>query len=248
MEKTWSSFRFDDSAGGLAQTALNFCVGLLVSAAIFFALSRVRLVTIEKPAPTPPILQAASLPDLPPPPPQVENPTPATIGSALFFPTMLKGSSVLEPSPSESVIRVRAMSPSMGPIIRPEIEPTLNFDPGLFRPRSELVESDPSHIFNASEVDQAATPVFQPSPDISRELFDAVKDPRLTLLMLITISGTVEKVWVMRSSGNEQFDAKMVEGVKEWEFRPARRRGKVVRQWVQQPVVIRLPAGSRFAN
>lgn len=247
MEKTWSSFRLDDSAGGLPRGLLNLGVGLAVSGLIFFALSRVRLVKIETPPVAVETLQAVRLPDLPPQAPETQSASAAPVGATLLFPTVLKGASSLEPSPSDSLIRVRATSPSMGPVVQPTIEPRLNFEPGLFRPRSELAESDPDHVFSLSEVDQPAHPKSQPSPNISRRLFEAVKDPRVTVLMLVTDKGAVEKVWLLRTSGNEEFDARMTEGVKDWEFHPARKKGRAVRQWVQQAFVVRLPSSSRFA-
>jgi TonB family protein len=247
MENTWSSSRLDDSAGGLPRGLLNLGVGLGVSVAIFLALARFRLVKIEHPLAAVETLQTVRLPDLPPPAPETQTASAAPVGATLLFPTVLKGASSLEPSPSDSIIRVRATSPSMGPVVQPAIEPLLNFDPGLFRPRGELADADPDHVFNLSEVDQPAHPKSQPSPNISRRLFDSVKDPRVTVLMLVNDKGAVEKVWLLRTSGNEEFDARMTEGVKEWEFHPARKKGKAVRQWVQQAFVVRLPSGSRFA-
>lgn len=247
MEKTWSSFRLDDSAGGLPRGLLNLAVGLVASGAIFFTLSRVRIAEVKAPPAAVETLQTVRLPDLPPQAPETSSASAEPAGATLLFPVALKGASSLDPSPSDSLIRVRATSPSMGPVVQPTVVPRLNFEPGLFRPRSELAEADPDHVFNLSEVDQPAHPKSQPSPNISRRLFEAVKDPRVTVLMLVTDKGVVEKVWLLRTSGNEEFDARMTEGVKEWEFHPARKKGRAVRQWVQQAFVVRLPSSSRFA-
>lgn len=248
MVNTWDDLRFDDRGGGRPRWWLSLLLGLSASLVIFLTLSRVRMAPVEKPAPARETLRAARLPDLPPPAPQSETAERSAPGTALHFPTLVRGSSMLSPSPSDSIVRIRATSPSMGPVVRPSIEPMLNFTPGLFQPRSELADADPNRVFSLREVDVPASPTHQVAPEISRRLFESVHDPRLTVLILVTATGAVENVWLLRSTGNEEFDALVVAAVRQWEFRPASRRHKAVRQWVQQPFVVRQPFASRFTN
>lgn len=245
MDHTWENFQLDDRIGGLGRHGLNLAVGLAVSVVIFSTLSLTRHVQVEKPPAPGEILRSLSPPNPPPPSPEPRK-AEAGAASLLPFPTPIKGTSILAPSPSDSLIRIRATSPAMGPVVRPNAEPNLRLDAGQFKPRSELAAADPNHVFALSEVDQPPVAIFRKVPDISQELFLSVKNPRVTLLFIVTTTGTVDRAWLLRSSGSPEFDTVMLDTIKEWEFQPAVKRGKPVRCWIQQPIVVTAPYRSPF--
>jgi TonB family protein len=68
----------------------------------------------------------------------------------------------------------------------------------------------------------------------------------VTLLFVVDANGAAGNVRVVKTSGNPEFDALIIENVKEWEFSPAIKKNKRVKCLVQQPVVVKWSSGSPF--
>jgi protein TonB len=63
---------------------------------------------------------------------------------------------------------------------------------------------------------------------------------KVILLVDVAESGTVNKVSVAETSGNESLDRSAVDAVKGWKFTPARKNGVIVSQVVRVPITFSL--------
>ncbi len=66
---------------------------------------------------------------------------------------------------------------------------------------------------------------------------------RVVVRLLVSASGRVEQVKIVRSSGYRVLDKAAVKALKRWRFAPARKGGRVVPWWVEVPVVFNLERG-----
>lgn len=63
---------------------------------------------------------------------------------------------------------------------------------------------------------------------------------KVILLVDVSEGGTVNKVAIAESSGNESLDKSALETVKNWKFTPARKNGVIVSQSVRVPITFSL--------
>ena len=247
MDQAWQSWSAGAATVPGARRALHAGTGLLATAVIFGVLAAVRHEPELAPAAPPESLRRAAPPPQPPPaPPRSENPRAAEQPGAVVFPSPIRSAIPLAPETSDSVIRVRAVAPQRTEEVRPDLAPQFDFAPGAFQPGTAARENDPDRVFHSSEVDQPPVAQSQKLPRIGRQLFDETPRPRANLLYIVNARGFVEKVWVLRTSGNAEFDARLTAAVAEWVFRPALKGGRSVRCMIQQDLVVRFSSGSPF--
>lgn len=180
----------------------------------------VRAVALPPPPPPPPTFAATK----PPPPQEI------VIDTA--------------PTPKPDIVRVQA-----APLLRaamPVAEMRIDFSPDAFKPDTHGTGLGMRHVFNRSDVDQHAVPIYRKSPNIPGSLVREVPDPRVTLLFIVNEDGSVENARLLRKV-HPDFDALVVEAIMGWRFRPAMKGGKAVRQWVQLPVYVKPPRGNPFS-
>ena len=86
------------------------------------------------------------------------------------------------------------------------------------------VLADPQHIFQENEVDRIPSVLFRDPPAIPGRFMRGGKSLHVTLLLVIDANGAVGDVKVVKSSGEEEVDAIVVENIKSWGFAPALKR------------------------
>jgi TonB family protein len=99
---------------------------------------------------------------------------------------------------------------------------------------------DDSHIFQKNEVDKAPVVISRPVPDVPESLLGASRARSVVILFVVDTHGVVGKVRILRTSGNAEFDSIIADGVVQWTFSPAIRRGKPVRCMIQQQVNVKI--------
>ncbi len=158
-------------------------------------------------------------------------------------------------SPSDSPIKIAASPPnlevmSMETMTAAHISTSAiaNFKivPGAFKPSASTALTDARHIFDKADVDQAPVIVFRKTPEVSVKMLKEIPNPRVLLTFVVNSDGSVENIRTLRSA-EPTFDALIIEAVQEWKFRPAVKKGKIVRCWVIQSVVVNPPHQSRFS-
>jgi TonB family protein len=88
-------------------------------------------------------------------------------------------------------------------------------------------------------VDVRPMPRNRPLPRYPRGLAQRGIGGTVTMWVLVTASGAVADVRVLRSSGNEHLDGAAVEAVRRVRYTPAQRRGSPVPAWTQHQVVFK---------
>jgi protein TonB len=178
-------------------------------------------------------VRAVDIPEPPPPPPQTTAPgTPLPPAPMIF-----------EEAPSTSSVRIAPTPIPITPLltqIRPNVSLQFSFTPGEFRPSTGNYEPDVNHVFQRSEVDQQVVPIFKKSPSIPTALLDEIPNPRVRVLFVVNINGTVEDVRLIKGV-HPQFDRLIIEAISEWRFRPAMRKGRKVRCLTELPVYVKPP-------
>lgn len=110
----------------------------------------------------------------------------------------------------------------------------------------EQVQLDLFKIYERSDVDE--TPVLRSSrrPDVPQRLRG--ETVRVLLFYYVTAEGRTESISVLSSSStNPMYGELAVNSVKDWRFRPARKNGKAVACWIQQPMVFNESSTSPFS-
>lgn len=216
---------------------------LVLAGGLFFGLAK----THESAPPDAPPgfddLEAAVAPvDLPPPPPRRELTAPVPIGTPFHFPLeSVQDAAVriqVEPAP------VRPIDVS-APLARPGISARFNLAAASLVPR-ETVTADVDRIYDRSEVDQRPVVVYRKKPNVTRDHLARVPNRRVMLMFVVNKNGQVENVHLLQSSQDVAYDELLLEAIADWEFKPAIRKGKTVRSWVQLPVTVRYQAGTPF--
>jgi TonB family protein len=221
-------------AGGLAG-GLTFTGAIMVGLAYF-----------SRPPETPPEEEeeeyaVVDIPDAPPPPPPV-----ATTRTATAPPLPM----IFEEAPSTSTVRIAPTPLPINPLmmeVRPSFSLRYDFNPGEFRPDSGSWEQNVDHVFQRSEVDQVAVPIYRKKPEVSAALLKQVKNPRVRVLMTVNIDGSVEDVRLIKGE-HPEFDRLVVEAIREWRFRPAMRKGRKVRQLAELPLYMKPPTSNPFST
>jgi len=111
--------------------------------------------------------------------------------------------------------------------------------PGSGNSMSASVSNGPA---SAPTLDSDAKPVYQnnPKPPYPLLAFKMKIQGKVILVVDVAESGSVNKVSVAESSGNESLDLSALEAVKNWKFTPARKNGVIVGQVVRVPITFSL--------
>jgi len=227
-ETTWHTLAFGIAMG------IGF-TGLLVVALMWF--SQPPVVEVEEEIDE---IRAVDIPEPPPPPPQTMS-----VGTPLPPAPM-----IFEESPSTSTVRIAPTPIPIAPLLtvtRPSLSLQFNFNPGDFRPGGGEYEPDVNHIFQRSDVDQQVVAVFKKVPRVPTALLKEIKNPRVTVLFVVNVDGTVENVRLLRGQ-HPEFDRLIIEAISEWRFRPAMRKGKKVRCMTELPVYVKAPSANPFST
>lgn len=83
--------------------------------------------------------------------------------------------------------------------------------------------------------------VNTPTPPYPMELACAGVGGEVVLSLSVGVEGTPTEVRLVRGSGNEALDRAALEGVRDWEFKPATRGGQPQVKVIQVPVDFNVP-------
>lgn len=170
-------------------------------------------------------LAFAYLPPPPPPPMREKNRPPVATGmrEAFKFDPTTAG-----PPPT---IPLEMLDINLDPAVNPgtaiEMDMARTFEVEKPEPVDHIV------IFDRDQVDELPVWLYGPQPRIPSR-FDKT-DWKVSVLYVVTDKGRTENIFVLDST-NPELNAPVKEAIADWRFRPARKDGRVVRVWVQQPV------------
>lgn len=113
----------------------------------------------------------------------------------------------------------------------------LGFDSG------QMDDLDESLIGNTSNAVMTADLVDEPPKAISRSSFKYPSSAKkngvkgyVVLSILITEDGSVNQVQILESHPSGVFDAAALQGIRSWQFEPAKYEGEVVKAWAKQRI------------
>ena len=154
----------------------------------------------------------------------------------------------IEIARSDSSVKLAVVPPDLNKIIpSQELPPraTIQFSQLLdLKPKAGM-SGDFQHIYQQNEVDQAPKAIVQKIAKVNTRARDGAEELRVNLLLVISTTGEVQSIRVIRPSGNLKFDKIVLECVRdEWEFSPAVMKGKKVRCMVQQQVWYKWTGGN----
>jgi len=229
--------------GGAGDEVLSWLGGIAFTFGLLWSMAHFENRTAPAPKADFEDLRAAALPlAIPPPPATVQQPEPVDSVNPLVG---------LEVGASDSPVKITVLPPdfdSLLPTVQvapPATIHTLQLFSSL-KPRID-VAGDFDRIFQQSEVDRIPTVLYRPDPKIPSRVRRDADVLRVSLLLVVDTAGVVINVRVLRASGNPEFDAIIVQSVKEeWSFSPAIKKGKKVRCLLQQAVAVKWTAGSKF--
>jgi protein TonB len=231
--------RFRAGATTPAWRAFNLGAGLAVSSVIFFGIAHSRRLGLERPSPPMDDILSISLTPTPPPPPAPAEQRYEDGGPA-------PNSVQLDTSPAASSVRIEAVpvvvDPVAGPVIRAVAVIPTDFSPHLAR---DNMEFESSHIWETTQVDQRPVVLWRKAPDIPGELYRSIKNPRITLIFVVNVDGSVENLHIEHSV-EPTFDQLMTDAIKEWQFTPAIKKGRKVRCWLQQEIYVKSAQSNPF--
>ncbi len=218
--------------GGLA------CAGLILG-----ALSLSRTPGGGEPPPEIHVARQAVFPlDVPPPP---SAPTPLV---AVPFASPIQ----LEIAGSSSPVRLRVpevpllTADAPPPVARPSVVARFDLARSAVRPVQEDPELEQRRVFSRTDVDQRPMVLQRVNPVINYVKVRNMATPRVTMLLVVNIDGSVGEVRLVDSSQDREFDETIIAMIREWRFSPAVRKGRKVRCWVEQAVTVRVTGGSLF--
>jgi protein TonB len=126
-----------------------------------------------------------------------------------------------------------------GPALDPERVRRILGTPGLPGPVSGD-SAGPDRIFAAAIVDEPAAALRQPAPRYPPALQQAGIEGRVLLEFVIDTTGHAEAASLRVIETSNGFDAAAMEAVERSLFRPARVRGRPVRQLTRQAIAFRI--------
>jgi len=206
---------------------MKWAAGAGMSALILGTLAYIQHMEVVEPPRALPDLQSIILEEPPPPPPEIATREPPP-------PTVLD----LEPLPSDNVIKI-AVAPLTYEIPLPEAEPILEISLDQFKPEALKREGNPDHVFQYRDVDQHPTPTSRIKPNINARDIPDRKDKRVVVSMMVTRAGAIRNITMVESSGLPDLDAKIIDALAQWQFRPALRNGVPVNCHVIQSVRVK---------
>jgi len=217
---------------------LSLVLAIAFTGLIFGVLIAVRH---QRPSPPPALtddLHAVALPVQPPPPPtHLDDPVPVLDNAAIEL--------AASPSPESPVKLPAALIPS--DVVPPaHAIPRLDLTPGAVKPNVDVFERDIQHIYSRAEVDERTVAIFRENPDVTAAQLKAMKSMRATFYMVANVDGSVSNITLVDSTGNPEVDQACIAALREWRFKPAIKKGRKVRCWVQQNLIFKVSAASPF--
>lgn len=221
-------------------TILSFAASVAFTATLAIGLTLFSKNPVGQDEPPGEPVVAVAVPEPPPPPPVAAS----TEGTPLP-PAPL----VFEAAASSSTVHLPPTPIPLEPLVpeaRPNYALRFDFTPGQFKPQAAPSEPGAGHVFQPSEVDQRIVPLYRKIPEISVSLLKSVRNPRVRVLFVVNIDGSVQDVRVLHGTQPE-FDRKVVEAIRQWRFRPAMRQGRKVRCIAELPVWVQAPSSNPFS-
>lgn len=105
---------------------------------------------------------------------------------------------------------------------------------------SEEIESAAGET--ASPVETEAMPLYSMNPEPGYPKMARKRGYQGTVLLnvLVNKEGTVENLWLSKSSGYKILDNAAIKAVKDWTFEPGRRGDEAIEMWVEIPVIFEI--------
>jgi len=219
----------------ISRQILSIGIGLAASWLIFYGLSRVQYRGEAKASPPIEDLRTVEIPMEPPPPPVRVQEVPVLTTSSLI---------IVAPERSDSVVKLPDV-----PILRETVPPVnglpkIDFAPKIFKPTQIDSEFETRHVYQPREVDQRCVALVKARPEVSKLMLRSAPRLRVEFICIVNRDGSIEGVRLTQSSGSRDLDLASAEAFKNWRFSPALRRGRAVRQWVQQSFFYKVEKGS----
>ena len=101
---------------------------------------------------------------------------------------------------------------------------------------SLLGDVDKNVVMSEESVDKAPKPTQRTAMEYPKKARKKGVTGYVLMNLLITSSGTVEKVKVLESVPSGVFDEVAIAGVQSWQFKPAQYQGKSVKVWAKQKI------------
>lgn len=207
----------------------------VTSAVLFLAIASTSIDAIRKEKPEEPVISYVYVP---PPPVEVKLKNAPPLSSSLaesfkFDPTQAA------PPPE---IPLDALDIRLNPDIDPGVAVSLDMQRTF-----EVQKPEDLHqmiIFESDQVDEIPVWLYGPMPRVPSSLSHT--DCDVLVLYSISEKGTTDNIFILDSTEPE-LGVPVKEAVADWRFRPARKDGKPVKIWVQQPVTFRPQSKSPFS-
>jgi TonB family protein len=237
---TDDSFQLDDVQGRFTRGIVSAGCSIAFTLSIFYGISQIQKIHSIRAVTHYDDLRAVILPvDTPPPPSHPTETTLVTIGTPVQFEVAAQASPIkIQIAPLPVILADAA-----APMAHPGVVARFELGAGVVRPE---LTNEPNHVFDTSDVDQEPAVNYRKIPEVAASIFQRLPRPHVTLLFIVTAEGKVKDPHLLKSSGDAEFDQIMLDMIVDWEFRPAVRKGKTVRCWIQQGVQITMGSQSRF--
>lgn len=179
--------------------------------------------------------------EAPPPPPPREVPQ-----EPVVVPSALTG---IEAMASDSPVQIALTPPDVEALLPVTKAPPAVLQAGTlyadFKPRFEI-DVGADHIFQMAEVDQVPKVLNRVDPVVPVSVRKGAAQLRTSMLFVVNAKGEIGNIRIVSSSGNPEYDALIVENIREWTFSPAVRKGRKVRCLLEQAVTVRWRDRSKF--
>ncbi len=92
-------------------------------------------------------------------------------------------------------------------------------------------------LFSIADLDQKPRPIYQPSPNMTKEVNEARKNGggKVYVIFIVDEQGKVQNAKVQKSS-NPAFEQSAMNAVKKWKFEPGKRGGNPVKTRMSVPI------------
>ena len=227
------------NGGGAGLVLVSGLLGAVFTLGLFLGIARFdRAPIAEEPADIMD-LRMVSIQEPPPPPREVERDQTAIELPQLGF----------EAAPAESPVTIAVTPPDLRDMLPTQMAPPAVIQVGQLyanlKPKIDIsAQSD--HIYQMMEVDQVPRVLNRVTPYIPPNVRQGAATMRTSLLFVVDANGEIKNVRVASTSGNPDFDAIIMQNIREWSFSPAVRKGQKVRCLLQQAIIIKWSGGSIF--
>lgn len=228
------------ASGGMGQGLLSLLLGAGFTLALFLGIARFDLVEPTEPPDDILDLRAVSIQE-PPPPPRETQREPVPLEATLTG---------FDPAPSDSPVQIAITPPDLESLLPPPpLAPPAMIQAGQLytdlKPKMDITLSG-DHIYQMSEVDQLPKALHRVTPFIPLNVRKNASMLRVSVIFVVNAKGEIGNVRIASSSGNPEFDAIVMNTIREWSFSPAIRKGKKVSSLLQQATIIKFPRSSQF--